>query len=157
MPGSIPGASTSGALGVVEYNMEEVPQMSRNRPTNSDDVIDSREVIEAIEELRALLADADEDGDEMADELAALEALADEGAGLADWQYGETLVRDSYFEDYARELADDIGPSFCACCGSINRDAGWPMTYIDWTAAAEALQMDYTAIDFDGVTYWGRA
>ena len=148
VPGSIPGAALWRIVRR-EMHTEEVPQMSRNRPTNSDDVIDSREVIEAIEELRALLADADEDGDEMADELAALEALADEGAELADWQYGETLVRDSYFEDYARELADDIG--------AINRDAGWPMTYINWTAAAEALQMDYTAIDFDGVTYWGRA
>jgi hypothetical protein len=28
---------------------------------------------------------------------------------------------------------------------------------INWEEAAEALQMDYTPIEFDGETYWGRA
>lgn len=27
---------------------------------------------------------------------------------------------------------------------------------IDWERAAEELRMDYTAVDFDGVTYWVR-
>lgn len=28
--------------------------------------------------------------------------------------------------------------------------------YIDWKRAAEALQSDYTSVEFDGVTYWVR-
>lgn len=124
---------------------------------NYADVIDSRDVIARIEYLEALgTPDEPEDGDNEftgldqaeADELQALRALAKEGEGAADWQYGETLIRDSYFEDYARELAEDIG--------AIPRDAAWPAYCIDWERAALELQVDYFTIDFDGVTYWVR-
>jgi hypothetical protein len=64
-----------------------------------------------------------------------------------DW-YPVTLIRESYFEDYAQELAEDIG--------AISRDAQWPLSYIDWPRAAEALKMDYTGAEFDGVTYYFR-
>ena len=84
-----------------------------------------------------------------ADELRILKALADEASGYAaDWTHGETLIRDSYFKDYAMELADDIG--------AIDNNASWPLTCIDWDQAARELQMDYSAVDFDGVTYWIR-
>lgn len=114
-------------------------------PTNNDDVIDSRSVIARIDELEG----EDELDDDDREELAALRAFAEEGESLSDWQYGETLIRDSYFEDYARELAEDIG--------AVNPNASWPLTYIDWEAASDALKMDYTSLDFDGVTYWGRS
>jgi antirestriction protein len=113
--------------------------------SNADDIIDSRDVIERIEELEAI----EEPNDEEKEELAALLALAEEGEGLADWQYGETLIRNSYFETYAEELAEDIG--------AIGKDTQWPLSFIDWEAAANALKQDYTAIEFDGVTYWGRS
>ena len=32
----------------------------------------------------------------------------------------------------------------------------WPNTCIDWDQAAGELKMDYSAVDFDGVTYWIR-
>jgi hypothetical protein len=122
--------------------------------TNSDDVIDSRDVIARIEELEAE-RDSFEDGDwaeaspDEAAELASLQALAKDGENYADdWQYGATLVRDSYFEQYAEELAADIG--------AIDPKASWPLNCIDWEAAADQLKIDYTAIDFDGVTYWVR-
>jgi hypothetical protein len=122
--------------------------------TNSDDVIDSRDVIARIEELEAE-RDSFEDGDwaeaspDEAAELATLQALAKDGENYADdWQYGATLVRDSYFEQYAEELAADIG--------AIDPKASWPLNCIDWEAAADQLKIDYTAIDFDGVTYWVR-
>jgi hypothetical protein len=82
-------------------------------------------------------------------ELTILESVAEESAGYAeDWIHGETLIRDSYFPTYARELADDIG--------ALPDDAAWPHTCIDWEKAARELQMDYTAVDFAGVTYWIR-
>jgi antirestriction protein len=122
--------------------------------SNRDDVIDSRDVIARIEELEAELADAHDDSEQndvldMRAELEALQALATEGADYApDWEHGETLVRDSYFKEYAQQLAEDIG--------AVNTDATWPNNCIDWDMAARDLRMDYSAVYFDGVTYWIR-
>jgi hypothetical protein len=122
--------------------------------SNYDDVIDSRDVIERIAELAGrwtARANGDEtveplDDDERA-ELDTLSALAEEAEGYAaDWLHGETLVRDSYFVEYAQQLAEDIG--------AIESEARWPAYCIDWEYAARELQMDYTPVEFDGVTYW---
>lgn len=122
--------------------------------SNHDEVIDSRDVIGEIEALRSNLAEFGPD-DEMAETwqeaLKALESLADQASDYAsDWEYGETLIRDSYFTEYAQELADDLG----YMSGSTAEQ--WPFTCIDWEAAARDLLMDYSAVDFDGVTYWIR-
>jgi hypothetical protein len=140
--------------------------MSTTEITNSADVIDSRDVIARIEELeseREALCDAlcGSDSETINDtvnafdesdeglKLIALKALAEECEGYAsDWQYGEPLIRDSYFKEYAMELADDIGAT--------NGKQEWPLNCIDWDQAARELQMDYTSVDFDGVTYWIR-
>lgn len=134
---------------------------------NTEDIINSRDVIARIEELESERADTmggfdrvedmDDDTraaflaweDDNAQELDALRNLADEASAAPDWQYGEVLIRDSYFEDYARELAED--------CGMIPTDLKWPCSCIDWEQAARELRMDYMSVDFDGVTYWIRA
>jgi hypothetical protein len=119
-----------------------------------DDVIDSRDVIARMEELASRWQDHANGGDsEPLDdderaELDTLSALADEASFADDWQYGATLIRDSYFVEYAQELAVDIG--------AIDSNARWPMTHIDWEAAADELKMDYTSVEFDDVTYWVR-
>ena len=119
----------------------------RNEISNSDDVIDSRQVIERIEELQN---NGDGTDDDEKAELAALLALQDEAEGYTsgDWPHGATLIRDSYFQEYAQELAED--------CGDVKADAGWPGRHIDWEAAADELKQDYTEVDFDGVAYWVR-
>ena len=133
--------------------------------SNSDDTIDSRDVIARIEELEqerdtvagddpsaptSLVALAEWDKTDEGRELTALRALADEASGYAaDWLHGEQLIRDSYFRDYAQELAEE--------CGDIDfSKLSWPLTCIDWEQAARELRMDYTSVDFDGVTYWVR-
>ena len=121
-------------------------------PTNMDDVIDSRDVIERIEELEVELEVGMEDGHSMPDEveeLATLKALAEEGENSPDWPHGEALIRDTYFQEYAQELADDIG--------MVTDGANWPNNCIDWKQAARELQMDYMSVEFDGVDYWIRA
>lgn len=138
-----------------------------NTISNTDDTIDSRDVIARIEELEAERDDyaseiddktgaagverrswAESNPDEAA-ELKALQALAEEAEGYApDWKHGEQLIRDSYFERFAQELADDLGYT--------NAEVSWPHTCIDWERAARELRMDYTGVDFDGVTYWVR-
>ncbi len=126
---------------------------------NREDVIDSRQVIERIEELQERAEDAEEaieageepsdplDDDETA-ELAALLKLQEQAEGYADWKHGAMLIRDSYFKAYAQEFAKDIG--------AIKKDFEWPYTCIDWDKAADELQVDYTSVEFDGVTYWVR-
>lgn len=119
------------------------------------EIIDSRTLIEEARELEDALSNEAEPGalDEygsrevVIERLAAIEALADEVDG--DWQYGVMLIPDGEFEDYARDLAEDIG--------AVNPRAGWPLTYIDWGAAADALRQDYLAVEFDGMTYLVRA
>lgn len=116
--------------------------------TKYDDVIDSREVIKRIEDLEDELQ-AEIIGDDDKDELAALQELQKEAEGYSeDWLHGSTLVRDSYFQEYAQELAED--------CGMIKSNATWPNNCIDWEEAARQLKQDYTEVDFDGVTYWVR-
>jgi hypothetical protein len=112
---------------------------------------DDGEAADALQEAAIKAADALADwNSDNADELRKLQALQSEAEGYcADWHHGATLIRDSYFEDYARETAEDIH-------GKELREAHWPFDCIDWKRAAEEVQMDYTSVDFDGVTYWVR-
>jgi hypothetical protein len=136
-------------------------------PTNADDVIDSQDVIERIQELEAELTALNEaideaEGDAKADaisdaedwilanndELNALQALASEAEDYApDWQHGATLVRESYWPTYAKQLVEDTG--------ELPKDLpDWIV--IDWEATADNLRVDYTEVEFDGVTYFVR-
>jgi hypothetical protein len=134
--------------------------------SNSDDIIDSRDIIERIDELRDerdSAADgwepgsdepkpqalADWEASDEAAELKTLEAVASDGEGYGDWDHGETLIRETYFIEYAQQLAEDIG--------AIDPKASWPNGCIDWEKAADELRVDYTEVDFDGVTYLMRA
>jgi hypothetical protein len=116
-----------------------------NEIHNGMDLIDSRNVEERI----AYLSDEVEEDLATDDEKRELETLLDlhEWAeGYCDWLHGATLVRDTYFKEYAQELAEDVG--------AIDTEHGWPAYCIDWDRAARDLQMDYIAVEFDGVTYW---
>lgn len=138
--------------------------MSKHTISNDDDVIDSRDVIERIQQLKDEIeaAEANADGfsgsqvggpDDPVDadtrnELAKLEAFAEEGESAApDWKYGETLIRDDYFTEYAQELVSDIGDLPKNIPGYL---------VIDWDQTAENIQQDYTSVEWDGVTYWVR-
>lgn len=138
--------------------------MSRQEISKFDKIIDSRDVIARIEELEnerdsienpdehvepgCTALDAWSESDE-GQELRVLLALQEEASYSPDWTYGEALIHENYFEDYARELAEDIG--------AINPKATWPNSHIDWAAAAEELKQDYTEVDFDGETFYIRS
>lgn len=132
---------------------------------NAQDIIDSRDIIERLEELRSMREDYDESmndynedpennekpdpmDDDDIEELRILEELEEEASASPDWQYGEALIRDSYFTEYAQDMAEDIG--------AISRDLQWPLYHIDWDAAAESLKQDYFSVNYDGVEYWIR-
>src|SRR4051812_49593204 len=117
-----------------------------------EDLYDSRDIIARIEHLESRRDDEDqtdpldEDEAEELDKLLALQAEAEPYS--PDWKYGATLINDDYFEEYAEEFANDIG--------AINREANWPLSHIDWKAAADELKGDYTEVNFDGHSYWVR-
>ena len=151
----------------------------KDAPSNSDNVIDSRDIIKRIEELQeereglvdmvAECRDAVEAIDETGEDRGnAVQALADAEETLRLWdeeEEGQELKALTDLADeassspdwtygetlirYAMELAEDIG--------AIDKDASWPNTYIDWDAAADALKQDYTSVDFDGTEYWIRS
>ena len=140
-----------------------------NTINNLDDTIDVRDIIARVEELReerddlqlALDGGSQEDVNALAEwetdnaeELAELESLLNDLNGMGgneqwegDW-YPVTLIRDSYFQDYAQELAEE--------CNMIDTNAKWPMTCIDWEKATRELQWDYSSVEVNGVTYWTR-
>lgn len=158
--------------------------------TNSQDIIDSRDVIDRIsylEDERSTLSDEvenmketyedaidptsalsradkkeakenwqaaieklkDWDESDEGQELKALQSLQDEASSSSDWKHGEALIRDSYFQDYARQTAED--------CGMLKDSNTWPGRCIDWEQAADELKQDYSSVDFDGVDYWIRS
>lgn len=113
---------------------------------NRQDIIDSRDIIKLLEELESdrEFAIADDTLEEWTDicgeEYDSLKALVEDASGSPDWLCGEALIRRSYFQDYAQELAED--------CGMIPEDLAWPCTCIDWEQAARELEMDYFSVDF---------
>lgn len=126
-------------------------------PTNWEDVVDSRDLVKRLAELQEL----DEPGDDLAAEIdqdlreerRILDKLIQEIRDYAGDQPedGVTLVRESHFEEYARELHEDTTDLDVAKITS-----EWPYRHIDWEAAAQELLQDYTSIDWDGVTYYIR-
>jgi DNA repair exonuclease SbcCD ATPase subunit len=104
------------------------------------------------EEIKGRIEAAQSDfGEAEVAELKALETLKDEigeyhGKISTD---GGPFVDERDFEDYARELAEEIG--------AIDKNASWPNTCIDWKQAAEELQMDYSSVEWNGTTYLYRS
>lgn len=114
----------------------------------SGDVFDIREAIDRFEELEDI-----EDRDDT-EEYATIKSLLEDVCGYGgdhqwrgDW-YPVTFIADHHFQEYAQELAEDIG--------AIDKAANWPNNCIDWERAARELQSDYSSVEIDGTTYWYR-
>lgn len=133
---------------------------------NYEDVIDSREIIERIEELEleaecAFEGEPENEGLELPDpfdhahyldeddreELRVLRELAQQCEGYGDWEYGEALVRYSYWTDYCAQLIEE--------CYEIPNE--FPFYHLDWDAIAKDMEQDYMTVAFDGIDYLMRA
>jgi hypothetical protein len=78
-------------------------------------------------------------------EICEIEKIEDELG--SEFEYGVTLVHEDYFEEYTEELLID--------CGYISKDfPSW--IEIDWEATANNVKQDYTEIEYQGETYYGR-
>lgn len=119
------------------------------------DIIDVRDIIVRYEELEGAMPDNDADcknwddfGEftHLGDILEELKGQGGDEQWRGDW-YPVTLISEIYFVEYAQELCNDIGavpddfPSYIE---------------IDWEVTARNIQMDYSEIDIDGLTYYFR-
>ncbi len=126
-----------------------------SRTQVGENMLDVRDLIERFEELEEQKDDEaagldEEEAEEFAalgDVLGSLVGCDGDHQWRGDW-YPVTLVRDSYFEDYAREFAEDVG--------AIPSDCKWPCTCIDWGQAADELRQDYSSVEYGDETYWYR-
>lgn len=126
----------------------------------SDDLFDSREVIERIAELESLaetMSDEEETQEARAgayeeydaDEYAALIEFRDEYDGQFgdSFEDGITFIHEDYFTDAMKELCEDVG----------YLPEGTPdWLVIDWDETADNLRVDYSEAEFRGSTYWAR-
>lgn len=131
------------------------PQLFTLDENNGDDVLDSRDIIDRIEDLesREDYSETGENADESLtederEELTHLREFAKEAARYAsDWDLGETLIHDSHFTDYIAEWVVDSEylpadlPEFIS-------------SNIDWKGVADDLKGDYSPVELDGETYW---
>jgi len=124
--------------------------------TNDQNIIDSRYILNRIEYIDELLTGDDlvtgEDDleiESITKEFEILRDLVEQCEGCGDFKHGEALIRGSYFQEYAEELAYDTGV--------IKHDYSWPLCHINWEEAADALKQDYMSVNFYGEDYWIRA
>ena len=118
------------------------------------ETIDVRDIIARVEELESEMPDGDdarnwEDVDEFSTLTAILEELKGSGGDeqwRGDW-YPVTLIAESYFVDFARELVCEV------------ENLGDLPHYveIDWEATARNVAMDYSIVEVDGFEYLYRS
>jgi hypothetical protein len=143
-------------------------------PDVDDDVIDSRDVIQRIANLIDAIDEIDQDDEDnpgeredLVRELEQMQALRDAAEPNTDeWDDGATMVRESYWVDYVREMCHDCGyfdnrghgPNTRYSNGSIGPDwNAWPYKHIDWEGVAEELgSTDYCTFEWEGVTWYIR-
>lgn len=133
-----------------------------SNPFRKRGVIDSRAVIEYLEELReeyeVCSKEAPHTNTEPGDEdtlaelkhkIEGLEEFVKECEGYcSDWNYGTSLVPIREFKSYVRELVEKVGdlprklPEYIV---------------IDWEATADNLMCDYAEVDYLGDTFLIRS
>jgi hypothetical protein len=128
-----------------EQSLEKVIRMTK--AINTPEYIDSRDVIARIEDLERDEESLDTDEIE---ELVELRKLAKECENVADWQYGESLIREDAFTDHIKELIND-----CYDLPKEFNSGEWPWRYvkIDYEAAAEEAKADYTEVTYKDENY----
>lgn len=91
----------------------------------SADLLDVRDLIARREELEACKSLDEYEYDELKLLTGVLDELRGQG-GDERWRgswYPVTLVSESYFKDYAQEMAENVG--------AISRNEQWPLNHID--------------------------
>lgn len=120
------------------------------RTLDMQDLIDVRDLIERVEQLEEL-QEAGEYTETPDCELQQLRAILEDLKGYGgdeewrgDW-YPVLLIRESHFTEYAEGLVSD--------CYNLELP---DFVHVDWEATAREVQMDYSEVEIDGVTFFYR-
>lgn len=132
----------------LEEELEQITELEDEIESLDPDE-DRKEIRTATDNLKKLRKELESEDEELKILMSFVEDFEGYG-GDEEWRgnwYPLTLVRDSYWEDFAEELCEDSG--------YIPTDfPSW--IEIDWEKTADNIKVDYTSGKFDGVTYWGR-
>lgn len=82
------------------------------------------------------------------DELLDIDEINEIENNVTDFEYGETLIAEHEFEDYAKELCKDFG--------YIKKDHPWWIE-IDWVATAANMAQDYSTVRYRSIDYYVRS
>ena len=111
--------------------------------SNRDLMIDSRDLMKFIEENGGVM-----EHDEL---LPYLDFAAEFEDYSEDYEGGATAIRYDYFADYCQDYVEGAG-----YITRWDELPGFLWNAIDWNAVADAMSMDYSLIEFDGVDYYVR-
>lgn len=140
--------------------------------SNLCDIINTRQVLERIEELES--DHCDDDGEQIMSDLwdaddreewSTLHRLIEELRNDANEavENGVILIRETYFADYIREFYSDCprglyryndktgGHELISWDQLMSED---PFKHIDWAAVAEDERSGYSIFGYDGITYY---
>lgn len=113
--------------------------------SNTDDVIDSRDLETYIDHMRE-----DIPSEEWPGEMQPVLEFAEEFKDYCpDYDYGGFAIHDMHFTEYVRDMVIEGGYI-------TDELPWWISSHIDWEGVADEVKMDYSAIEFDGETYWTR-
>ena len=117
----------------------------------NDYAIDGRDIQSRIDELEALDAPTEEESAELTDLTAFLHEAMQYNS---DADAGETIIAESYFVDYIKEIIDD-----CYALPKELTSGEWPYRHItiDYEAAAEEAKADYVELTFRGRNFYIQA
>jgi hypothetical protein len=106
-------------------------------------------LVMAVEEAQEALDQFNQSFDK--DELDTLVEVNRDAEHAPDWIYGTSLILESYFTDYIKDLIGD-------CYEEPKGLDSWPWNNMsmDWEAAAEEAKVDYFDIEVEGYTYFIR-
>lgn len=142
---------------------------------NTQDLMDSRDIIKYLEEIteernelqdqldevltddednHVLIADIREELEPLIEEVESLQDFCNEADNCADWSYGEAVIHEDYFTEHTKQIIEDC---YEMPEGFNNGQWPWNNLEMDWEGAAEDLKQDYREIDWDGTTFFVRA
>lgn len=134
------------------FNYEEIGAL---------DYFDSRDVVERIMQINAVLDDPGEmwtsEKAELRLERLVLHTLLEELENDMPTPFGEPISTDvncgvsGFAEHYAEEYAEE----YTYDTGAVERDS-WVENFIDWEKVADSLKEDYTEVEILGSTFYLR-